>query len=91
MNTPYRREGDTWQIDLRLDRLQQLADTRDPSPFSRRDLAPDAERYILDACRELPAHEGSRAGCSPRSKFHAPRRSDDAWTCSRVALIGRTT
>lgn len=57
MNTPYRREGDTWQIDLRLDRLQQLADTRDPSPFSRRDLAPDAERYILDACRELPAHE----------------------------------
>ena len=57
MNTPYRREGDTWQIDLRLDRLQQLADTRDPSPFIRRDLDPDAERYILDACRELPAHE----------------------------------
>src|SRR5690606_11469594 len=57
MNTPYRREGDTWQIDLRLDRLQQLADTRDPSPFIRRDLDPDAERYILDACRELPAYE----------------------------------
>ncbi|HTN31910.1 MAG TPA: hypothetical protein VL178_13960 [Pseudomonas sp.] len=57
MNTPYRREGDTWQIDLRLDRLQQLADTRDPSPFTRRDLDPDAERYIIDACRELPAQE----------------------------------
>lgn len=57
MNTPYRQEGVTWQIDLRLDRLQQLADPRDPSPFSRRDLDPDAEHYILDACRELPPQE----------------------------------
>ena len=57
MNIPYRREGGIWQIDLRLDRLQQLADPRDPAPFSRRGLNPDAERYILDACRELPAHE----------------------------------
>src|SRR5690606_40819789 len=57
MNTPYRREGDTWQIDLRLDRLQQLTDPRDPSPLARRDLHPDAEHYILDACHELPARE----------------------------------
>ena len=57
MHTPYRREGGVWQIDLRLDHLQQLADPRDPAPFSRRDLNPDAEHYILDACRELPAHE----------------------------------
>lgn len=57
MNTPYRREGDAWQIDLRLDRLQQLADPRDPSPLARRDLHPDAEHYILDACHELPARE----------------------------------
>lgn len=57
MNTPYRREGDTWQIDLRLEHLHQLADPRDPSPLARRDLHPDAEHYILDACRELPPQD----------------------------------
>lgn len=54
MHFPYRREGDTWQIDLRLERLQQLANGMDPSPFPRRDLDPDAERYIVEAARELP-------------------------------------
>lgn len=57
MNTRYRREDGVWQIDLRLDHLQQLADRRDPAPLSRRDLDPDAERYILDACSELPIRE----------------------------------
>lgn len=57
MNTPYRREGHVWQIDLRLDCLQQLTDPRDPSPFARRDLNPEAEDYILEACRELPPHD----------------------------------
>jgi len=57
MQFPYRREGDTWQIDLRLERLQQLANSMDPSPFPRRDLDPDAERYIVEAARELPAGE----------------------------------
>lgn len=57
MNMPYRREGEVWQIDLRLDHLQQLTDPRDPSPFARRDLHPEAEEYILAACRELPARD----------------------------------
>jgi hypothetical protein len=57
MHLPYRREGDTWQIDLQLDRLQQLANSMDPSPFPHRDLDPDAERYIVEAARELPADE----------------------------------
>lgn len=57
MNNPYRREGDIWQIDLRLDHLQQLTDPRDPSPFGHRDLNPEAEDYILAACRELPSRD----------------------------------
>lgn len=55
MHPPYRREGATWQIDLQLDHLQQLVNSMDPSPFPGRDLDPDAERYIVDAARELPA------------------------------------
>jgi len=57
MQFPYRREGNTWQIDLRLEGLQQLANSMDPSPFPRRDLDPDAERYIVEAARELPVGE----------------------------------
>lgn len=57
MNSHYRREGDTWQIDLRLEHMRQLADPRDPAPFAQRDLDPDAERYILEASRELPPRE----------------------------------
>ena len=57
MHFPYRREGDTWQIDLQLDRLQQLVNSMDPTPFPGRDLDPDAERYIVEAARELPADE----------------------------------
>lgn len=57
MQFPYRREGDTWQIDLQLESLQQLVNGMDPSPFPRRDLDPDAEHYIVKAARELPADE----------------------------------
>ena len=57
MHTPYRREGDTWQIDLRLGCLGQLAHSLDPSPLTNRELAPDAERYIVDAARELPRRD----------------------------------
>ena len=57
MRMPYRREGETWQIDLQLERLQQLVNRLDPAPVPGRDLDPAAERYILDAARELPAGE----------------------------------
>ena len=59
MHPPYRREGATWQIDLQLDHLQQLVNSMDPTPFPGRDLDPDAERYIVDAARELPGAENA--------------------------------
>lgn len=51
---PYRREGETWLIDLRLESVEQLASSLDPSPFASRDLDSDAEDYIIASARDLP-------------------------------------
>lgn len=44
-------------IEIRVERVGQLFDSLDPSPFSRRDLAARAEEYIVDSARELPARQ----------------------------------
>jgi hypothetical protein len=41
-------------IEVRLKELNQLFDSRDPSPFAEKDLDPKAERYIVDSYREMP-------------------------------------
>ncbi len=51
---PYRTEGDTVLIEIRLSRLQQLFESLDPAPFHEKDLDPDAEAYIVGAAREIP-------------------------------------
>ena len=40
-------------IDLRLNRIAQLFNTFDPSPFHERDLDDDAEAYIVACAREI--------------------------------------
>ncbi len=42
-------------IEIKVERVSQLFDSLDPSPFSRRDLAARAEDYIVGSARELPA------------------------------------
>lgn len=42
-------------IEIKVERVSQLFDSLDPSPFSRRDLAPRAEDYIVGSARDLPA------------------------------------
>ncbi len=42
-------------IELRLVKLDQLFNSLDPSPFLERDLDDNAEEYIVDWARELPA------------------------------------
>lgn len=42
-------------IELSLSSADQLFDMRDPAPFLERDLDPDAEEYLLDCLREVPA------------------------------------
>ncbi|MFO1069793.1 MAG: hypothetical protein U1E14_14840 [Geminicoccaceae bacterium] len=63
---PYRSEGGHTLIELRLDTVQQLFDTRDPSPFRSRDLEDAAADYIVEAAAELP--EDAR----PKLVLHLP-------------------
>jgi len=44
-------------IDVRLTSIGQLVHAFDPSPFHERDLAGDAENYIVEAARECPRRE----------------------------------
>lgn len=41
------------EIEIRVDKASQLFNTLDPFPFRERDLAPDAEEYIVGWAREL--------------------------------------
>jgi len=73
----YRREGETWLIEIRLRELRQLFNHLDPAPFREKDLDPAAEAYIEDAVREI----GPRQPC--KLVVHLPdaeRASADART-----------
>ena len=73
----YRREDDTWLIEIRLREVRQLFHLLDPAPFLEKDLDPAAAAYIEDAVREI----GPRQKC--RLVLHLPEaecRSEDART-----------
>jgi hypothetical protein len=54
----YRREGSVTLIDIRLDCVDQLFNSFDPSPFRQKDLDRDAEEYIVDAAEDFrPAEQ----------------------------------
>jgi hypothetical protein len=42
------------RIEVRVRELRQLFNEMDPSPFHERDLAPEAEEFIVDWAREAP-------------------------------------
>lgn len=42
------------KIEINLNRLAQLFNSLDPSPFHERDLDHDAEEYIVDSAEEIP-------------------------------------
>jgi hypothetical protein len=52
-HAPYRHDGDTWLIEIRLHELRQLFHTLDPSPFHEKDLDPEAAQYLEEAVREI--------------------------------------
>ncbi len=52
--TLYRREQDTTLVEIELDRVEELFNSFDPSPFLRRDLDEEAERYLVGAFQEFP-------------------------------------
>ena len=57
---PYRIVDGVALIEMRLDKVQQLFSTLDPSPFRTRDLNPQAEAYIVGAVEELPKRQPVR-------------------------------
>jgi hypothetical protein len=49
----YRREGESYLIEIRLRDIRQLFNTLDPAPFHEKDLDPAAEEYLVSAVREV--------------------------------------
>ncbi len=56
----YRRETRVYCIDLRFNEINQLYDTRDPSPFRERDLDENLVDYVVMAMEELPPKESKK-------------------------------
>jgi hypothetical protein len=50
---PYRREGDTVLVEIKLRETRQLFNSLDPAPFIEKDLDDDAYHYIVDAVGEM--------------------------------------
>lgn len=50
----FRVEGGVPHVDLRVRRIEQLFDHRDPAPFFERDLDDDAAEYLIASVEELP-------------------------------------
>jgi hypothetical protein len=50
----YREEEGTYLIEIKLNHLQQVFNSLDPSPFLDRDLDDNAENYIINSVDEFP-------------------------------------
>jgi hypothetical protein len=56
MNKPeshYRKEGDHYLVEIKLNEIRQLFNSFDPAPFLEKDLDSGAEKYIVDSVQEL--------------------------------------
>lgn len=76
----YRRERDTYLIEIRLREMRQLFNTLDPSPFHERDLDPVAEEYLVSAAREIGARPAKLV-------LHLPAQTADEEAVSAVTAI----
>jgi hypothetical protein len=79
MTPGYREEGGYTLIELRLEDVRQLFDNRDPAPFRRRDLDPDAAAYIVEAAAE------QAPGVVPKLLVHLPPSGHAAAGATEVA------
>jgi len=50
----YKREGDSFLIELKIKQIGQLYNSLDPSPFIEKDLDDDAVDYLFGAAKEFP-------------------------------------
>jgi hypothetical protein len=56
----YRKDGDTYIIEISLQDPFNLYDDKDPSPLKVRDLKPILEQYIFNCLREIPNEDKVR-------------------------------
>lgn len=49
----YSKENGKYNIELRVDHLEQLFDKRDPNPFRKKDLDDDVAEYIVSSAQEI--------------------------------------
>lgn len=50
----YKRENNSYLIEIKLKDIRQLFNTFDPAPFIEKDIDDDAEEYIVASVREFP-------------------------------------
>ncbi|QII13625.1 hypothetical protein KsCSTR_42460 [Candidatus Kuenenia stuttgartiensis] len=50
----YKRENNSYLIEIKLKDIRQLFNTFDPAPFREKDMDDDAEEYIVASVREFP-------------------------------------
>ena len=50
----FRKENGYYLLELRLTNLDQFFETFDPSPFHKKDINDDAERYIVNSVEAFP-------------------------------------
>lgn len=50
----YKRENNSYLIEIKLKEIRQLFNTFDPAPFREKDIDDDAEEYIVASVREFP-------------------------------------
>ena len=73
----YRRRGDDILIELSLNRIGQLYNSFDPSPFNERELDSDADAYIFSAVRDIGADKPIKLVIDlPPEELRAPGAAD---------------
>jgi hypothetical protein len=73
----YRRRGEDILIELSLNRIGQLYNSFDPSPFHEKELDADADAYIVSAVREIGADKPIKLVIDlPPEELKAPGAAD---------------
>lgn len=73
----YRRRGDDILIELSLNKIGQLYNSFDPSPFHEKELDSDADAYIVSAVREIGADKPIKLVIDlPPEELTAPGAAD---------------
>lgn len=73
----YRRRGEDILIELSLNKIGQLYNSFDPSPFHEKELDSDADAYIVSAVREIGADKPIKLVIDlPPEELKAPGAAD---------------